>query len=873
MDEEMRRSYLDYSMSVIIGRALPDVRDGLKPVHRRILYAMWDEGLLSNRKYSKCAGVVGEVLKKYHPHGDASVYDAMVRLAQPWNIRYLLVDGQGNFGSVDGDPAAAYRYTESRLTKLAEELLGDIEKDTVDMVPNFDETTLEPTVLPGKFPNLLVNGSEGIAVGMATKMPPHNLTETINCTLALMENPNITVRELMEIMPGPDFPTGGVIAGKNGIFEAYSTGRGMLKVRGVARIEENQKGKTQILIDEIPYQVNKSKLIERMADLVREKKLEGISDLRDESDRTGMRIAVDLKRDAVPEVVLNQIFKHTPLQTTYGIINLAIVGGQPRVMPLKDLLTHFISHRREVVSRRTRYELKEAEGRFNTLLGLIIAVDHIDRVIELIRSSKDPEEARDRLMVEKFAGNLGKLPQFVEAEVPQVMLAIDRGFFMLNELQVKAILEMRLSRLTGLERDKLLTEAKEVMELIAYLRSILASPLKLMGVIKTELTDIRDRFPSERKTGFIPDVEDISVEDLIQEEDMVVTVSHDGYVKRSALSLYRAQKRGGRGKGAATTKEDDFVEHLFVASTHAYLLTFSDRGKVYWVKVHEVPESGPQSKGKALVNLVQLEEGEKIRAILPVREFPTEEGKRFVVTCTLKGTVKKTDLTAYSNPRQSGLIACGIDEGDSLIAAHVTGGSNDLMIATSTGMAIRFSEADCRPMGRGATGVRGIDLEEGDEVVSMEVLESAAAILTVTEKGFGKRTATEEYRCQNRGGKGLITIKTSDRNGKVAAAVQVHERDEIMIVTSGGTLIRTVASGISMVGRNTQGVKLIAVEEGDRVVSVARIAEREGEEPSALELTAGIPPDGAPADAGAVTTEEPGTNGETPPPDGETQDE
>ncbi|MEW5847859.1 MAG: DNA gyrase subunit A [Myxococcota bacterium] len=845
MDDEMRRSYLDYSMSVIIGRALPDVRDGLKPVHRRILYAMYDEGLLSNRKYSKCAGVVGEVLKKYHPHGDSAVYDAMVRLAQEWNVRYTLIDGQGNFGSVDGDPAAAYRYTESRLTKLAEELLADIEKETVDMVANFDETTHEPSVLPSKVPNLLVNGSEGIAVGMATKMPPHNLGEVIDAILAVIEKPDITVRELMQLMPGPDFPTGGYLCGSAGVYDAYSTGRGMLKIRGKARVEEREKGRSQIIIDEIPYQVNKAKLIERMAELVRDKKLEGISDIRDESDRDGMRIAIDLKRDAIGEVVLNQLYKHTPLQTTFGVINLAIVGGQPKVLPLRDLITFFVNHRREVVGRRTRFELNEAEARFNLLLGLIIAVDHIDRVIDIIRSSKDPEEARDRLLAEKFSGNLGKLPQFVEAEVPQVVHAIQRGFFQMNELQVKAILEMRLSRLTGLERDKLVTEAKEVQELIARLRAILASPVLLMNVIKDELKDIRTRFADPRRTQLMPDVDDLSVEDLIAEEEMVVTVTHAGYVKRSALSNYRAQRRGGRGKGAAATKEDDFVEDLFVASTHAYLLTFTDKGKVYWVKVHEVPESGPASKGKAIVNLVQLEEGERVRAILPVRKFPEEEGKQFVITCSRKGTVKKTDLTQYSNPRQSGLIACGIDEGDSLIAAHVTGGDNDILLATRHGMAIRFHESDVRAMGRAAVGVRGVELVDGDEVVGMEVLDAHATVLTVTERGYGKRTAIEEYRRQNRGGKGLITIKTTDRNGPVAGLVQVKDGDEVMIVTSGGTLIRTRADEISLIGRNTQGVRLIAVEEGDRVVSVARLAEREDSDPATVELRmAGLPPPG-----------------------------
>jgi DNA gyrase subunit A len=827
MDEEMRRSYLDYSMSVIIGRALPDVRDGLKPVHRRILYAMYDEGLLSSRKYSKCAGVVGEVLKKYHPHGDASVYDALVRLAQPWNIRYGLIDGQGNFGSVDGDPPAAYRYTESRLTKLAEEMLVDIEKETVDTVPNFDETTTEPTVLPAKVPNLLINGSEGIAVGMATKMPPHNLGEVVDALLLVMDKPEATTRELMEVLPGPDFPTGGFIAGKQGVFDAYATGRGTLKLRGKARIDESAKGKTQVVIDEIPYQVNKAKLIERMAELVREKQLEGVSDIRDESDRDGMRVVVDLKRDAFPDVVLNQLYKRTPLQTTFGVINLAIVGGQPRVLPLKDLLSLFISHRREVVGRRTRYELKEAEARFNILLGLIVATDHIDRVIAIIRSSSDVEQARQRLLDEKFDGNLGKLPEFVGAEVVQVQLALQRGFFSMNEAQAKAILEMRLSRLTGLERDKLLTEAREVQEVIKRLRTILASPAELMRVIRGELTDIKARFADKRRTEFIGDVEDLEVEDLIADEEMVVTVTHAGYVKRSALTNYRAQRRGGRGKGATAIKEDDFVEDLFVASTHAYLLTFTDKGKVYWVKVHAVPEAGSGAKGKAIVNLVQLADDERVRAILPVRAFPKEEGQQYVLTCSRMGTVKKTDLTAYANPRQTGLIACGIDEGDELIGVRVTTGTSDVLLATRKGQSIRFEETLVRPMGRPATGVRGIDLEEGDEVVSMEVLEPDTKILTVTDNGFGKRTDQAEYPQQNRGGKGVITIRTTERNGAVAGIAQVHDTDDVMMVTSGGTLIRTRAAEISVIGRNTQGVKVISVDPGDRVVSITRLVERD----------------------------------------------
>ncbi|MFZ9886858.1 MAG: DNA gyrase subunit A [Myxococcota bacterium] len=828
--DEMRSSYRDYSMSVIVGRALPDVRDGLKPVHRRILYAMFDEGLLSNRKYSKCAGVVGEVLKKYHPHGDSAVYDALVRMAQPWNMGAPLIDGQGNFGSGDGDPAAAYRYTESRLTRLAEELLRDIEKRTVDFVPNFDGTTGEPAVLPSRIPNLLVNGSEGIAVAMATRCPPHNLGEVIDALLAIIAErydggPVVDTRRLMELMPGPDFPTGGIICGRAGIASAYETGRGSIKVRGKARIEDNERtNKTQIIIDEIPYQVNKARLVERIAELVREKKIEGISELRDESDRTGMRIAIDLRRDAVAEVVLNGLYKHTPLQTTFPTHMLAIVDGQPRTLPMRELLENFVDFRREVVTRRTRFELDEAEKRFHIVAGLVVALDDIDRIIEIIRSSRDTDEAKARLCAERFV-NATKLSLFANAPTPQTRQWLAQGFAQIDEVQAQAILEMRLSRLVGLERDKLLEEGEELLQTIARLNEILSDLAVLMGVIKDELVDVKTRFATPRRTEVADDVDDLSLEDLIAEEEMVVTISGAGYIKRSALSGYRAQRRGGKGRSAAKTKEDDFVADAFVASTHSYLLTFTNRGRVFWVKVHQLPEAGPQARGRPLVNLIPLEEGEQVASILPVREFPTEVNQEYVVTCTRQGTVKKTDLTQYANPRSSGLIACGIEEGDELISVKITDGRSDLLLSTADGMSVRFAEIDVRPMGRAAVGVKGLTLRDGDTVVSMERVTDGARVLTVTERGYGKRTDIAEYPRQRRGGQGVITIKTIDRNGPVAAAIQVLENDEVMVTTDRGTLIRLKAQDVSEYGRNTQGVRILHVAEGERVISLTRIAE------------------------------------------------
>jgi DNA gyrase subunit A len=843
IESELRKSYLDYSMSVIIGRALPDVRDGLKPVHRRILYAMNTEGLLYNRKHSKCAGVVGEVLKKYHPHGDAAVYDALVRLAQDWNLRYPLIDGQGNFGSVDGDPPAAYRYTEARLARLADSLLADIDKETVEWGANFDDTTQEPKVLPTRFPNLLVNGSSGIAVGMATNIPPHNMGEVIDAAIALIGNPRLSVAELMQHVRGPDFPTAGIILGRDGIKAAYETGRGTVQVRARAGIEVHPRTEREtIVVDQIPYQVNKAKLVEHIAELVRDKKLEGISDLRDESSREGMRIVIELKRDAVAQVVLNNLYAHTQLQAGFGIIMLAIDGGQPRILTLKEMLERFVAHRRDVVTRRTRHELRKAREREHILLGYQIALDHIDEIIELIKKASDRDTARDQL-IERFA---------------------------LSELQAKAILEMQLQRLTGLERQKIIEELAEVQRQIARYKEILGSEKVLFEVIVGELREVRELFADERRTVIQGEVDEMSTEDLIADEEMVVTVSHAGYVKRNPVAQYRAQKRGGRGKTGAATRDEDFLESLFVASTHSYLLVFSNRGKVYWLKVHEIPPAGRAARGKPIVNLLALAQGEKIAAILPVRRLPEppggEEGalrqaqgereaepaqaegeaepvpgeqeeSQYVFMATHKGIIKKTRLDQYARPRPTGIIALGIEDGDELISARLTDGQSHLLLSTAQGMAIRFAESDVRPMGRGAYGVKGISLQEGDAVVSAEAIPATPAegtpaptVLTVTANGYGKRTELAEYRVQTRGGKGLITIKTTERNGPVVAATPVSEAEEVMLITNKGMLIRMPARGISVIGRNTQGVRLITVESKDeQVVALARVAETTAE--------------------------------------------
>ena len=802
IEEEMKTAYLDYAMSVIVGRALPDVRDGLKPVHRRILYAMFREGLLSTRRYSKSAGVVGEVIKKYHPHGDAAVYDALVRMVQDFNMRYPLVDGQGNFGSVDGDPPAAYRYTEVRLTRLAEEMLADIDLETVDFVPNFDDSTSEPVVLPSRVPTLLINGSSGIAVGMATNMPTHNLGEVIDGLTLVLENPDVGIDELMQVIKGPDFPTAGFLFGVEGIADAYKTGRGMLTLRARAIVEPQAKTEREsIIITELPYQVNKARLIEKIAELVRDRKIEGIADLRDESDREGMRIAIELKRGEIASVILNQLYKHTQMQSTFGVIMLALVNNQPQVLNLKQLLSYFLEHRREVVVRRTRYELRKAEEKAHILEGLKIALDHLDEVITLIRRSRAPEPAREALM----------------------------GRFALSQPQAQAILDMKLQRLTGLERDKIVSDYQETIKRIEYLRSVLGSDALIKKIIKDELLEIKERYQDARKTEIIPATAEINLEDMIAPEEMVITVSHTGYIKRSPLSIYRSQRRGGKGKIGMGTKEEDFVEQLFVASSRDFLLFFTDAGRIYWQKVYQIPEAGRVAKGKAIINLLQLaqesEQAEKVTAILPVAEFRED---RFVVMATQNGIVKKTDLSAYSNPRAGGIIALTLDEGDRLVAAHLTDGHQEILLGTRQGIVIRFAEEAVRPMGRSAMGVRGIDLYEGDEVITMEIVDQRAetTLLTVTEKGYGKRTAQEEYRTQGRGGKGILTVRITPRNGQVVSVLQVAQEDEVIIITAEGKILRLRVEGIRVSGRNTQGVKLIEAED-TRVVGVAILREKE----------------------------------------------
>jgi DNA gyrase subunit A len=798
IEEELKKSYLDYAMSVIIGRALPDVRDGLKPAHRRILYAMYKEGILWNKKYSKCAGVVGEVLKKYHPHGDAAVYDTLVRMAQDWNLRYPLIDGQGNFGSIDGDPPAAYRYTEARLAKISEEMLLDIEKETVDFVPNYDGSTEEPVWLPARLPNLLVNGSAGIAVGMATNIPPHNLGEVIDGLTALIENPEIELKELMKLIKGPDFPTGGYIHGKTGIKEAYETGKGLIQMRGKVMVETHPRtGKTSLIITEIPYQLNKTRLIEKIAEMVRGKKLEGVSDLRDESDREGMRVVVELKKEANPAVVRNNLFKHTPLQDSFGIIMLAIVDGRPLVLPLKRMLELFIKHRKEVVTRRCLFELKKAEEREHILDGLNKALDHLDAVIALIRKSKNPPEAKDGL-IKKFD---------------------------FSERQALAILDLRLQRLTGLERQKLLDELKEVKAEIKKLKELLASEVKILGVVKTELLGLKEKYADPRRTEIVAREEEITVEDLITEEDMVVTISHSGYIKRNPVSLYRAQRRGGRGKTGMTTREEDFVEDLFVASTHSNILFFTDKGKAYCVKVHEIPQAGRAAKGKAVINLINVDQGERVQAILIVQAF--EEGK-YILMATKQGLVKKTDLMSYANIRANGLIACVIESGDELIAARLTDGERDVILSARGGKAVRFKESEARPMGRATRGVKGMTLGKGDQLISLDVIAGAnASLLSATENGYGKRTAIEEYPLHHRGGQGVITIKTSDRNGPVMGVLQVTDEDGVMLITSGGKIVRLHAKDIRVLSRNTQGVRLVGLEPGEKVAALSRLAEAE----------------------------------------------
>ncbi len=797
IEDEMKKSYMDYAMSVIIGRALPDVRDGLKPVHRRILYAMNELSNDWDKPYKKSARIVGDVIGKYHPHGDMAVYDSIVRMAQNFSLRYTLIDGQGNFGSVDGDPPAAMRYTEIRMAKLAGELLADIDKETVDFVPNYDESLFEPTVLPSKFPNLLVNGSSGIAVGMATNIPPHNLVETINGLTALIENPEISLGELMSHIPGPDFPTGGFIYGQEGIRSAYETGKGVIQLRARAFIERDRKGEREsIVITELPYQTNKAKLIERIAELVQEKVIEGIAGVRDESDREGMRVVIELKRNEVPEVILNQLYKNTQMQTSFGIILLAIHQNQPKLLSLKEMLHLFLQHRREVVTRRSLFELKKAEDRAHILEGLKKAIDQIDAIIATIKASKTPKEAREGLM-DKFD---------------------------LSEEQAQAILDMRLQRLTNLEQRKIVEEYEETIKLINRLKEILASERLMLNVIKEELASIRDAYGDERHTEIVDWAPEIKIEDLIAEEDMVVTITHTGYIKRNPISLYRSQHRGGKGKVGIDVKEEDFVEDLFIASTHDYLLFFTDAGKIYWKKVHEVPQAGRITRGKAIINLLNLSPQEKVTAILSLKDF--SPGK-FITFVTKQGTIKKTALEAYSNPRSGGIIALGLDEGDELISTKLTDGERHLFIGTKLGKAIHFSENQVREMGRTARGIRGIRLPKGDVVVGMEVVVPHTSLLTVTENGYGKRSQASEYRIQNRGGTGIFTVKRTAKTGDVVGVKSITDEDELMIISNKGKIIRLRAADIPVQGRSTQGVRLITLDESERVVAVAKLAEKE----------------------------------------------
>ena len=799
IEDEMKDSYLSYSMSVIIGRALPDVRDGLKPVHRRILYGMHDVGNAWNRPYKKSARIVGDVMGKYHPHGDAAIYDTLVRMAQEFSMRTTLVDGQGNFGSIDGDSPAAMRYTEVRLAKITGQMLDDLDKETVDFIPNYDGSESEPLVLPTKVPNLLLNGASGIAVGMSTNIPPHNLGELVDAVVAQIEKPDITVNELIKVMPGPDFPTGGFILGREAIRSAYETGRGILRIRAKARIEKQKKGDREIIIvSELPYQVNKAKLAERIAELVRDEKIKGISDIRDESDRDGIRLVIEIKRGEHAEVILNQLYKHTPMDTSFGIIMLALVRNQPKVLSLKETIAQFIDHRKEVITRRTQFELAKAEARLHILEGLKIALDNLDAVIKLIRKSESPQVAKEGLM--------SKLS--------------------LSEIQAQAILDMRLQRLTALERDKILDERKDIIKTVKKLKEILGSEKLILGIAKDELKEIKNQFADGRRTEIIESAEELSVEDLIADEDMVVTITHEGYIKTTPLSVYRSQRRGGKGKTGMSTKDSDFVEDLFIASRHNYVLFFSNHGKCYWLKVHEIPESGPTTRGKAMVNLLNLGQDEKIAAVLPVIKFEEEQ---FIIMATRKGIVKKTKLMAYSRPRAGGIIAINIKDGDELIGAKITSGSNEILITSRNGQAIRFDEHDVRDMGRSATGVIGLRLGKSDEVVSLEVLQNPEAqILTVTEMGYGKRTIVDAYRITGRGGKGVMTIKTTGKNGRVVCAFQVTNDMEIMIITThGGKVIRMKVSEISVYGRGAQGLRLIDLQEDEKVAAVAKVVERD----------------------------------------------
>jgi DNA gyrase subunit A len=792
IEEEMRKSYLDYAMSVIVGRALPDVRDGLKPVHRRVLYTMSGLGLVWNRAYRKAAKVVGEVLGKYHPHGDTPVYEALVRMVQEFSLRYPLVDGQGNFGSIDGDPPAAYRYTEARLAKIAHELLADIDKDTVDFVPNFDESEREPTVLPTRVPNLLVNGSSGIAVGMATNIPPHNLGEIVDGLVLLIDDAQTPIETLMKVIPGPDFPTAGYIYGRGGIHEAYTTGRGIITLRAKAHVEKLRGGRDAIIITELPYQVNKASLIEKIGELMREKKIEGISERRDESNREGIRVVLELGRGEIPQIVINQLYKHTQMQITFGIIMLALVGRRPQIVNLKQMLEEFIAFRREVVTRRTKYDLARAEERAHILEGLRKAVDALDLVIAIIRGAENPEAAREGLMRR----------------------------LQLSEIQARAILDMRLQRLTQLERHKIVEEHEQTLALITDLKGILASNQRLMGIIKDELLKLKEEFGDARRTEILAETTDLTIEDLLADDDMVVTITRSGYIKRTHVESYRSQKRGGKGVTGMETKEEDIVDDLFVASTHSYLLFFTTRGKVHWLKVHEIPEGGRGAKGKAMANVLALAEREAVATCVPVRDFETGG---YIFFATRQGKVKKTEVAAFSHPRAGGIQAITLEDGDEVMAARRTDGQREVLLATRTGMIIRFSEEEVRPMGRGASGVRGIDVDEGDAVICADVIQEGASILTVTERGYGKRTPLEEYRLQGRAGKGIIDIKTEGRNGAVVGMLQVRDGDDVLLVTTKGKMIRFHVTDVKLQGRNTMGVRIVDLDDDDKVGSLARV--------------------------------------------------
>ncbi|HKS53723.1 MAG TPA: DNA gyrase subunit A [Steroidobacteraceae bacterium] len=828
LEDEMRQSYLDYAMSVIVGRALPDVRDGLKPVHRRILFGMQESNNVSSRPYVKCARVVGDVMGKYHPHGDAAIYDAMVRLAQPFSMRYLLVDGQGNFGSVDGDPPAAQRYTECRMTALSSDLLADIDKETVDFVDNYDGKEKEPVVLPTRVPNLLVNGAAGIAVGMATNIPPHNLGEVVTACIALIDDPSLSIANLMQIIPGPDFPTAGIINGSQGIASAYVSGRGRMDVRARTTIEEDDKGRQAIIITELPYQVNKARLLERIAELVREKIIDGIASdgLRDESDKDGMRIVVELKRGEVADIVLNNLFKHTPMESVFGINMVALQDGQPKLFNLKEMLEQFVRHRREVVTRRTVYDLRKARERAHILEGQAIALANIDDVIAVIKASPSPAEAKIALM--DRAWKSGAVPEML-ARAGEVVtrpddLADEFGLkadgYHLSDAQAQAILDLRLNRLTALEQDKIVTEFQELLVQISDLSDILARPERLLAVIRTELEDIRAKYGDKRRTEIIQDHSDLTIEDLIEQQDVVVTLSHGGYAKAQPVTAYQAQRRGGRGKAATAMKEEDFVDKLFVANTHDTLLCFSSSGKLYWLKVYQLPQASRGSRGKPIVNLLPLQEDERITAVLPIHEF---EENKFVFMVTAQGTVKKTSLEAFSRPRQAGIIAIELEAGDRLVGVDITDGGRQIILCSSGGKAIRFDENDVRPMGRTAAGVRGIRLPVSEEVISLIIVDEQGMVLTASQNGYGKRTLIEDFPIHGRGGQGVIALQISERNGQMVGALLVKPDDEIMLISSSGTLVRTPVGEVSIQGRNTQGVRLIRLDEGDRLVGLERI--------------------------------------------------